>query len=226
MRLRNNLLSLLAGAVALAGVSGSALAVPLSVLVAGGSIDSADGTLTFSNFDAIVTGALSDDLSNYEVTALTTGFRLTGAFLVADGNIGDMVLSFTATADAGLQITNARLFFNGSFNGGDGVPPGLGAGVTETIFAGGSGDPIANLSVAASSQGFEKLVDTEALNPAQESIDVLKDIALSSFAGGDGSVTHISIVDQTFTVTPEPGTLLLGAMGLVGLADLGRKRAN
>lgn len=225
MRLRNNLLSLMAGAIALVGVSGSALAIPLSDLVGGASIASLDGTITFSNFDAIVTGALSDDLSNYEVTALTTGFRLTGAFLVADGNIGDVVLSFTATAGPGLAITDARLFFNGSFNGGDGVPPGLGAGVTETIFAGGSGDPIANLSVAASSQGFEKLVDTDSFAP-QETIDVLKDIALSSFAGGDGSVTHISVVDQTYTVTPEPGTLLLGAMGLVGLAALGRKRAN
>lgn len=223
MRLRNKLLSLVAGALALVGVSGSALAVPLSTLVGGASLASLDGTITFSNFSATVTGALSPDLSNYDVQALQTGFRITGAFLVADGNVGDMVLSYDATAAQGLVIDSVHLFFNGSFNGGDDAPPGLAAAVTETVFA--NGDPVENLSVSASSSGFEKLVDNGTIAPVSE-ISVLKDIALSTYLGdnGEGSVAHISIIDQKFTVTPEPGTFMLGAMGLAGLAALGRRR--
>lgn len=223
MRLRSRLLSLVVGALALVGLAGQAhaLGIPVtlaSLVVPGATLTSEDGNFTFSDFGASVAGAISHDLNDYNVQTLTSGFRLTGAFLVADGNFGDMVLSYTATAKPGVLITDAHLFFNGSFNGND-VPPGMGVGVNETILA---NDPIAQLSVAASSGGFVKLTDS-AVFAGTPSITVLKDISLSSFGGAGGSVAHISVVDQTFTI-PEPGTLLLGSFGLLGLATLGRKR--
>jgi len=224
VRLRSNLLSLVVGALALVGLGGQAqaLGIPVSLasLVAGGTLTSEDGNFTFSDFGASVAGAISSNLNDYNVQALTSGFRITGAFLVADGNFGDMVLGFRATAKPGIAITDAHLFFNGSFNGND-VPAGMGTSVNETIFV--NDIPIAQLSVASSSGGFVKLTD-EVVFGATTSIVVLKDIALSSFGGQGGSVAHISIVDQTFTFIPEPGTLLLGSVGLLGLATLGRKR--
>ncbi len=225
MRLRNHLLSLVAGAIALVGLAGQAqaLGIPVSLasLVGGGTLVSEDGNFTFSNFSATVAGAISSDLNDYNVQALESGFRLTGAFLVADGNFGDMVLGYTVTAATGILITDAHLFFNGSFNGG--APPGMGTSVNETLFA--NGDPIAQLSVATSSGGFQQLTDDAIFDPVTE-IEVLKNIALSSYGGQGGSVAHISIVDQKFTFIPEPGTMLLGATGLLGLAALGRKRSS
>lgn len=224
MRLRNHLLSLVVGALALLGLGGQAQAlgipVPLSSLVVpGATLTSEDGNFTFGDFGASVTGAISSNLDDYNVQALTSGFRVTGAFLVADGNFGDMVLSFSVTPKQGILITDAHLFFNGSFNGN--APPGMGTSVNETIFH--NNDPIAQLSVATSSGGFQKLTDAVVFDPVP-SITVLKDIALSSYGGQGGSVAHISIVDQTFTYIPEPGTLLLGSAGLLGIAVLGRKR--
>lgn len=225
MRLRNNLLSLVAGALALVGLGGQAqaLGIPVtlaSLVVPGATLTSEDGNFTFSGFGANVSGAISHNLSDYNMQALTSGFRLTGAFLVADGNFGDMVLSYTATAKPGILITDAHLFANPSFDGID-LPPGMGGGVNETIFS--NDIPIAQLSVAASSGGFVKLTDS-AVFAGTPSITVLKDISVSSFGGAGGSVTHISVVDQTFTI-PEPGTLLLASAGLLGLATLGRKRS-
>lgn len=231
MRLRNHLLSLIAGAFALAGLGGHAQAlgipVPLSTLTAGGTLVSEDGNFTFSNFAAVVAGAISPDLSNYNVQTvnesdgpgLGQGFRITGPFLVADGNFGDMVLSYTVTAKPGVLITDAHLYFNGSFNGNN-VPAGMGVSVNEDLVS--NNQLIGQLSVARSSGGFGKATD-DALFDGVSSINVLKDIALSSYGGQGGSVAHISIVDQKFTV-PEPGTLLLGSVGLVGLAAFGRKR--
>jgi hypothetical protein len=224
VRLRNKLLSLAVGALALLGVSGSAMAttVTLASLVApGATLTSDDGTLTFSGFSANISGALSTNLANYNVQSLANGFRITGAFLVADGNIGDLVLGYTATASQGLQITEVKLFANATFNPKP-APPGLAAGVSETVFSG--GNPIGILSVAATSQGFADLTDSATLAPPVNTITVLKDIALTSSSGGQGSAAHISVVDQTFTVTPEPGTLLLGSAGLLGIAAIGRKR--
>jgi len=226
VRLRNHLLSLVAGALALVGLGGQAQAlgipVPLSSLVVpGATLVSEDGNFTFGDFGASVSGAISSNLSDYNVQALTSGFRVTGAFLVADGNFGDMVLSFSVTPKQGILITDAHLFFNGSFNGN--APPGMGTSVNETIFDS-NNDPIAQLSVATSSGGLQKLTDDAIFSPVP-SITVLKDIALSSYGGTGGSVAHISIIDQKFTFVPEPGTLLLGSAGLLGIALLGRKRA-
>lgn len=232
MRLRNNLLSLIAGALALVGLTGQAqaLGIPVSLstlVVPGATLVSEDGNFTFSDFAASVTGAISHDLNDYNVQTINSadgpglgqGFRLTGPFIVADGNVGDMVLSYKVTATPGVAITDAHLYFNGSFNGNN-VPPGLAVSVNEDLFS--NNQVIGQLSVSKSSGGFGNPTD-DVLFSGTSSITVLKDIGLTSYGGTGGSVAHISVVDQTFTV-PEPGTLLLGGSGLLGIALLGRKR--
>jgi len=221
VRLRSNLLSLLVGALALVGLSGQAQAssITLTQAIASG-ISSLDGNFTFSNFSAGITGAISHNTDDYLVKQLSNGFEITGAFLVADGNSGDMALDYTVTAKPGIRITDVHLFSNGSFTGG---VPGNAAGVIETIFDGST--PIANLSTSGSSGGGDVfgLTDEFVFGASYTTLNVKKNISVTTIAGGHGSVAHISIVDQTFTI-PEPGTLLLGSFGLLGLASLGRKR--
>jgi PEP-CTERM motif len=224
VRLQNKLLSLAAGGLVLVGLTGQASATPLSaLLVAGATLTSGDGNLTFSNFSAVVTGSLLDTSgNNYDVAALPTGFELTGPFLVADGHAGDMVLNYTVTAIQN-GITDVHLFQNGTFTGA-GIT-GNAAAVSETVFH--SGTPIANLNTIGTSGGAVVLgLTDEATLPGGpfNTLDVKKDISVATIAGGLGSGAHISIIDQTFTTVPEPGTLLLGSAGLIGLVGFGRKR--
>jgi hypothetical protein len=228
MRLRNKLISLAAGALALIGLSSPAGAVPLTDLLAGGTIVSGNN-ITFFGFTATILGDISGDPADYDVSALPTGFRIIGPFSVADGNAGEMLLSYTAFAAEGV-ISSATLSFNGSFNmNGNVSPPGALAGVNETLCSTEACVPLtplfadSNLSVAASSGGLVKLIDTYVLPEAQQFFGVAKDITVST-VGLDQAVAHISVIDQTFEVVPEPGTLLLGSAGLLGLATLGRKR--
>jgi len=223
MRLRSNLLSLIVGALALVGLSGQAHAssITLTQAIVSG-ISSLDGNFTFSNFSAGITGAISHNTDDYLVTQLASGFELTGGFLVADGNSGDMALGYTVTAKPGILITDVHLFMNGTFTP-SGLP-GNAAAVTETILDGST--PIANLATSGSSGAGDVfgLTADHVFGSTYSTLNVRKDISVTTIAGGLGSVAHISIVDQTYTFIPEPGTLLLGSFGLLGLATLGRKR--
>mgnify|MGYP001428670957 CR=1 FL=1 len=226
MRLRSNLLSLIVGALSLVGLGGQAqaLAIPVSLsslVIPGATLTSEDGNFTFSNFSAITSGAIPHNTGdNYMVLPLSNGFELTGGFLVADGNNGDMLLGYTVTAKSGIRITDVHLLMNGTFTGG---VAGNAAAVSETILSGFT--PIAILSTSGSSGAGDVvgLTDEFVFGTGYSTLNVKKDISVTTIAGGLRSVAHISVVDQTFTI-PEPGTLLLGSFGLLGLASLGRRR--
>ena len=228
MRLRNKLLSLVAGAAALVGLSGSAQAssITLTEFIANG-LTTPGGELTFSNVSALIGLPLDQNTDHYSVSfidkgAAGLGFRLSGPIVVADGNSAVVQLNYTVTGNNGILITDVHLFSNGSFAADP--PPGSAAGVTETIFNG--FDPVAQLSTqgASSAGDFLNLTDGFVFPTTFETLNVAKDIAVSTPSGSTGTVAHISIVDQTFTITPEPGSFMLGAMGLAGLAALGRRR--
>jgi len=220
VRLRNNLLSLVVGALALVGLSGQAQAssITLTQAIASG-ISSLDGNFTFSNFHADIVGMISQNTNDYLVKQLSNGFELIGPMAVSDGDVGDLVLGYTVTARPGILITDVHLLHNGASSTG-GV-----ASVVETIFDGST--PIANL-FAPGSHSPDDVTGLSAefvFGRGYSTLNVKKDIAVTAVLNRirRTSAAHISFVDQTFTI-PEPGTLLLGSFGLLGLATLGRKR--
>jgi hypothetical protein len=227
VRLRNNLLSLVVGALSLVGLGGQAQATTLTDFIANG-LSTPGGELTFSHVSALIGLPLDQNTDHYSVSFIDRGtagigFRLSGPISVADGNGAVVQLNYTVSGNNGILITDVHLFSNGSFS--KDAPPGSVAGVTETLFSG--VDPVAQLSTqgASSAGDFENLTDSYVFPTTYASLNVAKDIVVSTPSGSLGTVAHISIVDQTYTFIPEPGTLLLGSVGLLGLATLGRKRS-
>lgn len=193
-----------------------ARALSLADAVAGTNLASSDGSLTFTDFDAVVTGDLSSDLTNYELVAVDQGFRLIGPIGVADGEVGDILLSFSVDTSGSLVIVGASLFANVRAAGDGSL-----ANVAEDLFGSGD-DPLASLFVFATGGGGFEPTDGDTFGPVASLRMVVKDIQVSS--SGPAGIAAISIVEQTFSVVPEPATLLLVALGSAGLVLVGRRR--
>jgi hypothetical protein len=220
VHLRNAVVALAAAAL-LAAFGTPAQALTLADLAVGGSFSSLDGRITFSNFDVTVTGSLSTDLDDYAVAALGDGFRIVGAIAAADGNVGSIQLSFEAeTVNVGDAISGASLAGNPFALGEAGAL----AAVNEQIFGPpgfGGADVLAALGVVATSGGLLDVFDSAAFAP-QTRVGVSKGILV--LASGE-SAAMLSQVDQRFAVVvPEPGMMVLGALGLLGLATFQGKR--
>jgi hypothetical protein len=217
MRFRGHGLAL-GATLALAVVLGAApvQALSLADAVAGSSLSSMDGSLLFNDFSAVITGDLSADLSDYELVAIDQGLRFIGPVGVADGEVGDILLTYSVEASGDLMIIGASLFSNVRAIGS-----GSFANVAEDVFGSGD-DPMASLFVFATGGGGFDPTDSESFGPTSSLRLVVKDIQVSS--SGPGSIAAISLVQQTFAVIPEPATLLLVALGSAGLVMVGRRR--
>lgn len=203
----------------------SAGAISLQQVIDDGGFTTSNG-VSFSNFSVSITGALSGSLTAsqldiaFEESATSAGFSLTGPISAADGELGDVFLSFTVTSSTG--INGALLSSLGVASGGAGAL----ASVDELIRTG-SGVFLGLLSNFDTGGSGTGIFDDQISFAEQTTIRVMKDILVDSsiIGGGPGGSARISFVNQTFTLVPEPTTLLLVLGGLGAMGWRQRRRA-
>lgn len=180
------------------------------------------GDLQFDNFmypaDSIVQGDMPF-ASQIAVQALPgdAGIRFTGPFLDLPGGAGngasDATLGFTVTPTNGASILGASLGGNPSLKGGA-------SGIAEVVetFVGVDDSKLVIFDKSATLA----LEDAVAFSAPMSSVTALKDILL--LTQSDSNASTISVIDQTFVLTPEPSSALLCVAGLCGLVLIRRKR--
>ena len=210
---------LLSGVLLLLASPGRSLT--LDTLVSGGSFSTGNG-LFFHDFSVQITGDLAGVLtaSDLSILPLADGFRMDGPISAADGELGEISLSYRVDADPqGLPISGASLLSTVAASG-----VGAQATVDELLLAISSGDSIAYLSVfdTGGLPGAPDVFDQATFEPVF-GIDVEKGILVDSvlLGGGGGGSARIPLVEQRYQVVPEPTTLVLMSLGLVGLAMAG-----
>ena len=189
-----------------------------------------NGDKTFSNFTcSIVTdpatnsGTTPFSCSGISVVAITIG-GLVGIEFQADISAStsrsseDILITYSAATTAPFLFSDVHMVFNGT-----GTPRMSASAVTETVFTDSSlATVLGQIQVTN-----PPLVLTAATDLTSDvaSIFVKKDIRVQSTAGD--AVSDISFIDQTFSQVPEPGTLALFGIGLLGLGGAlrWRKRA-
>jgi hypothetical protein len=207
-----------AAVMGLAGQTKAAITDNLQNLATtGGSLTVGDKT--FSNFSFLASGLTSFDASKIQVTASFAGGTY---FLTWGGNISlvsgsgapvtaDLLLNYRVTAATGM-INMIDQQFTGS------VQPSGGAflAIDETA-RDINGNLVANSHLDANdiSDPSAEPGDNLNLTPAQQVIDITKDIAFGIVNGGMISVSEIR---QSFHQIPEAGTT---SMLVVGLGILG-----
>jgi hypothetical protein len=190
-----------------------ATALTLGDLVPGGGF--ASGDLIFDDFQGVVAGALSSDLSSYAVLPSGNGFGLGGPLTVTAGSGGTLSLSYRVTSlDPAQEISLAFLGFaplvlgGGSFALVSATVEGVGLGAQGSLIV---YDVVAGAVVA----------DSLALAAGLTELRITQLIQLDA---STGLLATTGAISSSFAVVPEPLTLLLMGWGLLGLALLGRAR--
>ena len=163
----------------------------------------------------------NDDLtrSNLTLTALSNGFGFGVSFqqpLLALGTATNNIVFKYAVAvtDPNFKISDIHLSITGSAGNG-----GLGT-VGEDAFVGGfGGTNVGHLD--ASIPGLS--TDADNIVPTVTQLWVQKNVMVTGGGAANGFAS-ITIIDQTFSQVPEPSTMMLVGLGLLGVVAVRRKR--
>ena len=217
------------------GVSGTGNATTMTDLLGGDSIQVGDKLFSDWRSDVIFDDAGNLDMDLIEVVGLDAdpmnpGIRfqtVAGAasqFFVENGNWLDVEFTFKVSVqDPANLIDGVSLGFAGTITGtGDGDFDSVAIG-DDIVAAGGPFDPFVEW---VPELGIVTFSDSATFAAVSE-IWVTKDIALISDAfNGNGGTVDVEWIDQYFhqTAVPEPSTMLLLGVGLLGLCGAARKK--
>lgn len=185
----------------------------------GASFRSADGRVEFSDFSytPLAGAAVLPQPQSVRLTTdpqRTSGFWTEGAFQVLNGVSMSALIEFTATSLTGGGFDSAALRL-GASSAFDFSMPGLGDDVSVVDFSQwiepAGGGPRVEMHASVDSRGGGIRSVTSNLDPETfgDSIRVSQTMTLQSRAGEAGSVAILGSYWTTFTVVPEPTTLLL-----------------
>ncbi len=175
------------------------------------SFTSDNGLLTFSDFDVTRLKRLNSNLALYTITTVADGFVLTSdAFITNGGGLKKFDLAYKVSATSGL-ITGADMEIEATRTSGR-------IKVEKDIDeANGDGGTFL-LTLLRNNASL--LTDSDEFDPGVQQFEVEEAIRIRKV-----STLHSVRNSYTVTVVPEPVELTLLAVGLGGLAWIGRRRA-
>jgi hypothetical protein len=149
------------------------------------------------------------------------GLEFSGSWVATDTQERDFVLGFGVTVlDQSQLVHDVHLLFNGSEYGSGQ------ASVTEQIFDDGP-VPLGNLIGQMAVDAPSTLENIDLFQPLRH-IYVEKDVSVTGGLIGEKNsvenMARITTIHQTFSQIPEPGTMLLVAVGLFGAMLTTRRR--
>jgi len=183
-------------------------------------LTSGNGQLAFTRFEFYLDGA---DPAGFTLSVLDDGIRLTGPMSVSDGAEAEFYFSYEVSVLGNAPgINGVSLFAPSEITGGS-FPTFV--KTAKQIYTGPTPefyhqDTLATLTTRNFDGEYRDLAS--ASFAPQQQISVLDGIRLST--GGPGDTATLNEITNRFSVVPEPATLALLGMGVLGLGIAGRRR--